>query len=322
MKPCSNHKLLCGLTISTLLVLAGFTSSFVFLTDPAAPFSIGSTSSAADKASSLDPRFGEYWYKGEAEISSYHLRQARYGEEHEGDAVLIFVTEPFSRRKQVKVDQPAGGEGEVVNVLKLNATKKFYTGIYPYSVMVSSFSPVEAPNRPLKITATIQEWCGQVFTQINWRKNEYALESFSYFESEGDQKTKLEDVWLEDALWNQIRIAPENLPQGDFRIISGTVTARLLHFALKPEAAKGTLQTDSDSSQVYSLEYAQSQHRLKIRFEKTFPYRILAWEESYPGRDGQVQITRATLRAQLKTAYWQKNRSQDAALRQQLGLRE
>ncbi|GAB4409077.1 MAG: hypothetical protein OHK0053_35860 [Microscillaceae bacterium] len=275
-----------------------------------------------NKSLPLDPRFGEYWYKGEAEISSYHLRQARYGEVHEGDAVLIFVTEPFSRRKQVKVDQPVVGDEEVVNVLKLNATKKFYTGIYPYSVMMSSFSPVEAPTRPLKITASIQEWCGQVFTQINWRKNQYALESFSYFESEGDQKTKLEEAWLEDALWNQIRIAPENLPQGDFRIIPAAVTARLLHFELKPEAAKGTLQIESDSTQVYSLEYAQSGHRLKIRFEKTFPYRILEWEESYPGRDGQAQITRATLRAQLKTAYWQKNRLQDAALRQQLGLKE
>ncbi|MDP7238046.1 MAG: hypothetical protein QGI34_15090, partial [Candidatus Latescibacteria bacterium] len=40
--------------------------------------------------------FGDYWYQGKAEITSYTLKQARYGEIHDGHVVLIFVTEDFS----------------------------------------------------------------------------------------------------------------------------------------------------------------------------------------------------------------------------------
>ena len=36
--------------------------------------------------------FGDYWYQGKAELSRYDLKQVRYGEIHQGDAVLIFVT--------------------------------------------------------------------------------------------------------------------------------------------------------------------------------------------------------------------------------------
>ena len=48
--------------------------------------------------------FRDYWYDGKAEITSYALQQARYGELHTGEAVLVFVTEPFSKSKQVKLD--------------------------------------------------------------------------------------------------------------------------------------------------------------------------------------------------------------------------
>ena len=50
---------------------------------------------------SPDP-FGDYWYQGEAEITSYELEQARYGSMHDGEAVLIFVTERFLENKAGK----------------------------------------------------------------------------------------------------------------------------------------------------------------------------------------------------------------------------
>ena len=50
--------------------------------------------------------------------------------------------------------------------MKLNFTKKFVTGIYPYSLMFSSFTPADA-SRTLKTTMTGQEWCGEVFSQLN-----------------------------------------------------------------------------------------------------------------------------------------------------------
>jgi len=47
--------------------------------------------SVAGKAQDKWQQFGDYWYTGEAELTSYELKQSRYGEIHEGHAVLIFV---------------------------------------------------------------------------------------------------------------------------------------------------------------------------------------------------------------------------------------
>ncbi|MEM1407815.1 MAG: septum formation inhibitor Maf, partial [Bacteroidota bacterium] len=64
---------------------------------------IGCAPVANDKESNLpivkavNSEFNNYWYAGKAEITSYELKQSRYGEVHDGEAVLIFVTEPFSK---------------------------------------------------------------------------------------------------------------------------------------------------------------------------------------------------------------------------------
>ncbi|MEZ4687431.1 MAG: hypothetical protein R3B47_15595 [Bacteroidia bacterium] len=169
---------------------------------------------------SVPPNFGDYWYQGNAELSSYTLEQVRYGAVHDGTAVLVFVTEPFSKSRQVKIDRPEGGKDELT-VLKLNKTKSFITGIYPYQLMNSTFSPVEIGDYPkaLKSATTVQEWCGHVYSQYNLREKGYQWRSFSYFESEGDQEKNLAEPWLEDGIWNQIRLNPESLPVGDFEMV-------------------------------------------------------------------------------------------------------
>ena len=43
----------------------------------------------------LSQKFKDYWYSGKAELSSYQLNQARYGQQNPGEAVMIFVTEDF-----------------------------------------------------------------------------------------------------------------------------------------------------------------------------------------------------------------------------------
>ena len=83
--------------------------------------------------------FNDYWYAGTAELSRYELEQARYGELHPGEAVMVFVSEPFDINKQVKSDNSENTTG----VLKLNFMRKFNTGIYPYSTMSSTFSPID-----------------------------------------------------------------------------------------------------------------------------------------------------------------------------------
>ena len=150
--------------------------------------------------------FHRYWHAGKAEIDSYELNQSRYGENRPGKAVLIFVTEDLSRKLQVKLDDPSSGNK--TNVLKLNFTKKFITGIYPYSMMLSVFTPTDRTkdSPSVKVVMSSQEWCGQVYTQLNLRGNRYSIKSHSYFEQEADEQFSVKQTLLEDELWNLIRL--------------------------------------------------------------------------------------------------------------------
>ena len=131
-------------------------------------------------------KFRNYWNQGKAELTRYELKQARYGEIHSGESVLIFVTEPFLSDKQVKYE--SGDRSKAVQVLKLNFTRKFYTGIYPYSLMTSIFTPTDIFKlRTLKVTSSSQEWCGNTFLQLNFHNNQYTGQVRSYFQNEGDQ---------------------------------------------------------------------------------------------------------------------------------------
>jgi len=169
------------------------------------------TSVSQQPGSQKPENFDDYWYAGKAEISSYELEQARYGEIHKGTSVLIFVTEPFSKSKQVKLDNSRDESEDNVSVMKLNMNKKFLTGIYPYSMMMSTFTPVsynEYPD-PFKVTTSSQEWCGHTFMQLNLKEKNYRLRGFSYFESEGDVDLNVKNVIMEDELWTRIRLNPE-----------------------------------------------------------------------------------------------------------------
>jgi len=271
--------------------------------------------------------FKNYWYDGKAEITSYKLEQARYGELHEGYAVLVFVTEDFSKSKQVKLDDPQSAKGDDVKVLKLNRIKKFDTGIYRYSMMDSVFTPIyigEYPNT-LKITSSSQEWCGNTFTQLNLDDNGYEVRSFSYFESEGDDKFSLQKEILEDELWARIRLAPDSLPVGRIKIIPATMASRLTHKELEVEIAEASLEQNADDSNLmdYKLVYDDSGRSMEITFSKTFPYEILSWEETYKsgfGKNAKTLTTKATKNKVLITDYWNKNEPADRALRKELGL--
>ncbi|GIV57118.1 MAG: hypothetical protein KatS3mg042_0031 [Rhodothermaceae bacterium] len=292
---------------------------------PEAPVHRASLERPSPAVSPDDSLFAAYWYRGEAELTSYTLEQARYGEIHPGKAVLIFVTEDVSRTKQVKLDRPEQAGDDRVKVLKLNLTKKFNTGIYPYSMMTSVFTPVYAREAPhtLKVTTTSQEWCGHTFTQFNLRDGAYRVELRSYFESEGDQDLTLERVWLEDEIWTRIRLNPDALPTGDVRIIPGTMYQRLAHRPLAVTTARATLTTLETGERAYTLTYPDDDRTLTIRFEPAFPYAITGWEETYRsgfGDRARRLTTRATRDRSMMLAYWQHNRRVDEALRAELNL--
>lgn len=284
-----------------------------------------SVPAAADSMRSVDATFGDYWYQGEAELTSYALEQARYGEIHRGHAVLIYVTEDFSRDKHVKLDNPGAAGDDRVKVLKLNFTKKFNTGLYPYSMMSSVFSPVDldADPRALKVTTSSQEWCGHTFTQLNRTESGYRVQQFSYFESEGDTTLDLDGALTEDGLWHTIRLDPARLPTGEVRLIPGTMFLRLRHRSWEPRRADARLEPAAGGLMAYTLSYPDLGRTLTIRFEKAFPHRVEGWEEVYSsgwGPGAGRLTTRATRMKRVMSDYWRQNRVVDGALRRKLDL--
>lgn len=282
----------------------------------------------SDKTSNTDHKtFGDYWYQGKAEITSYEMEQARYGEIRKGHAVLIFVTEDFSKSKQVKLDNPQKDPEDAVKILKLNFVRKFITGIYPYSIMTSVFTPVELSSHPntLKLSFSSQEWCGNVHTQANHKKNRYEFNSYSYFESEGDAKFELEDAILEDELWTRIRISPDRLPVGNIKIIPSLLSSRLKHFELKVEnafAEKVVIDKKRDLVS-YRVNYKNLDRKIQINFINRFPYEIVEWSEEYKsgfGTNPKLLKTKGVKSKTLIIDYWNKNDIEDEDLRKVLGI--
>lgn len=266
----------------------------------------------------LSEDFKGYWYTGEAEITSYDLKQARYGELRDGKAVLIYVTEPFLPKEQVKANN---SNPENVSVLKLNATKKFLTGIYPYSIMSSTFYPVYDNQHALKTSLSVQEWCGHVYSQLNNRE-QLEFTSHSYFEGEADQAFAMEKAILENEIWTKIRINPENLPVGDISIIPSLEFLRLSHQEVKAYDAKAELSRQ-DGITTYTISYPTLERNLMVKFTKDFPYTIESWTEEFKsgfGPDAKKMTTTATKIKSLKTAYWQQNDNKNSILRDSLGL--
>lgn len=258
--------------------------------------------------------FKDYWFSGQAEISSFRLEQARYGEMREGTAALIFVTEDFLPGKQVKADQ---ANNDNVSLLKLNSTKKFNTGIYPYSIMQSTFYPISNNQHAMKVSCSVQEWCGHVYTQLN-NRSEFEIDSHSYFESEADQNFSLDKAILENELWTRLRIDPQSLPTGNFKAIPSLEFIRLKHIELKAYEAQAEL-----TETAYKIDYPELKRTLNIQFNSEFPYDITSWEETFEsgfGNDAKALTTKATRMKLIKSDYWTKNSTKNDGLRDTLNL--
>lgn len=267
-----------------------------------------------NKKPKITPEFKKYWYAGEAEISSYKLEQARYGEIREGTAVLIYVTEDFLPNIQVKADQQNANN---IPILKLNATKNFNTGVYPYSIMQSTFYPISNNQHALKVSSSIQEWCGHVYTQLN-NKDEFKVTSHSYFEGEADESFSLEKTILENELWTKLRINPKSLPTGHLKIIPSFEYTRLKHKTIKAYQANATLTENT-----YSINYPELERTLTITFNPNFPHDIVSWEETFKsgfGNNAKVLTTKATKLKTIKSSYWQKKSIKDEVLRETLQI--
>lgn len=315
MKNLKHHSSLC-LIFGIVLILTSCKEKSVDNSETLAIDTVEKEAQAPKRQ--LNQEFKDYWYNGTAEITSYSLEQARYGEIREGNAVMIFVTEPFLTGLQVKADTK---DSSNIPVLKLNATKNYITGIYPYSIMTSSFYPVYDNQHALKVSFSSQEWCGHVYAQLN-NRNDFEIMSHSYFGSEADQDYHLSKANLENEIWNKIRINPADLPIGELTMIPSLEFIRLTHKELKEYKAITSI-TEDDGLNTYEIIYPDLERNLKINFRSEFPYTIESWVDTYKdgfGEKAKTLSSKATIINRITTPYWQQNSNKDLSLRDSLGL--
>ncbi len=281
---------------------------------------IPSPTSSGTSLRKLSDEAKEYWYKGGgAEITSYKLTQARYGELRDGEAVMVFVTEPFSPSSNTKADNPSKDN---ISVLKLNFTKRFNTGIYPYSMMNSSFFPMEEGNMSLKMSTSVQEWCGHVYMELR-NKKRFEMENFSYFEGESF-KEEIEKVELEDDLWSKIRLDPKSIRSGQIKLIPSFFYLRLVHKETKGYTADIQVTESKELTSEISVNYPELNRTLRIKYTTAFPHDILSWKETYKdgfGPDSKLLETSGVRMKSIRSRYWEKNANSDSGLRQELGLK-
>lgn len=267
--------------------------------------------------------FWARWGDGRAELSAYSVRTERYGAVREGEAVLIFVTEPTDRRTWVKDERGRVPDADRAEVLKLNHTLGFRTGIYPYSVMTSVFAPVDgaAPERfsPAKISFTAQEWCGHVFRTMWPEPGRLRHELHSYFESEGDRRETIEvadGTLYEDALWIQLReLDGPFAGGGDWsgHLIPSSWEMRKSH--LPPRAVRATIRrsdTEAEGTPVTRFVIEYEGMRREIDVESSGERRILGWRGPGP-EEGR-------LLGSARLAYWELNGRGDERYLPRIGL--
>ena len=227
---------------------------------PAAPVS------AAD----YGPAFQQHWHDGNAELAGYRLTFPRYGEQRQGSAVAITVTEPFLWEPRVKNEGRPDADGSF-GVVKLNLVEDFPTGVYDYNLMTSVFvaaEPVEGlpAGAVVKNVFSSQEWCGQVFQQATFDDGGVDFESYSYFQREANRDLSFDadgGSLTEDALFLWARgLAGPAVESGgavEVPIFRGSVPVRLDH--LEPGWDTATLFRAKDTRKLDTVLGPQTEVR-------------------------------------------------------------
>lgn len=264
--------------------------------------------------------FSRQWFSGDAELNGYEATVPRYGEPRDAELVLIYVTEPMNRQTWIKDDDARGDDR--VGVLKLNISLKFTTGVYPYSVLTSVFSPYGDWGRerlsPVKLTLTAQEWCGHVFHGV-WPGEDQAISQlFSYFAQEGETRSHLQTpagTLYEDALLIQLRELDGPFAEGrDWRgsVVPSLWRTRRQHRPLAAQPATITrARADLDGAPVnrFTLRYGDIERVLDV--EASGARRLLGWRTN----DGE----RVRLARSARMPYWQLNHNADLGRRAEFG---
>jgi hypothetical protein len=270
--------------------------------------------------------FWAHWSDGQAELATYRLIQPQYGEPREGTAVLVFVTERLDPSTLIKTESdPSRGRA----VFKLNDMRDFQTGVYDYHTMTSTFLALEGPSVPgvpLKVSTSVQEWCGHSWERLRFDARRIQRIVHSYFEGEGEQDT----AWrypagavVLDALPLTLRADRERiLGQSGTRNVTwltGRVEARLTHEQAPWRSGQLTLHDDRVErrvgDEVVTCEvWTLSSKETSITWwiEERMPHRLIGWQTS-AGESAQLITTQ-------RMAYWEAQGIADEPKRQALGL--
>jgi len=236
-----------------------------------------------------DP-FDAWWHDGKAELDGYHLVVSRYGQDRRGSAVMIFVTEPFSASKHVKVDDYRKNPSDVIDVLKLNLVRDFQTGIYDYNTMVSTF--VRSSNlEPVKIVFSSMEWCGSVYEELIFGAKEIRGSYASYFENESGPVVLARPTGglTEDELFIRVRgLHRDFLAAGERRTVPflpGAFYSRLSHHrqewiqasvSRSKEPVAVTVAAGTFNAMLYDIQTSDGRAG-QFWIEDAYPHRIVKW---------------------------------------------
>ncbi len=268
-------------------------------------------------------QFWNHWSDGKAEVNAYTVTQKRYNELRSGTVFLIYVTEPFSKGRQVKVDYYDPKNSDHTIALKLNIIEEFQTGIYNYPLMTSHFFDAANGFAPLKSVFSSQEWCGAAYEQINWLPKAPRISVRSYFEGESLDTTLPKDSRLIDSLFvygrGLIQGGPNEVIGFSGRWIESAQQRRLIHrtaqqYKANPSFGKmKKVSTGLGQHTARPLGFKRASGAdCQIDVEIKSPFRILGWSCS----DGEI----ATLTGSLRTDYWKKTKSSDTKLLKRLGV--
>jgi hypothetical protein len=276
-----------------------------------------------------DPAFGAYWHDGKGELDGYRYTVTRYGQKRRGQAVAAYVTEPFSKSRNVKVDDPARNPGDTFDALKLNLVRDFQTGIYDYNTMTSLF--VRSQDfEPVKVSFSSTEWCGNVYEELRIQPGLVSQKLSSYFEDESGsrEERRPRGGLLEEELFVRLRgLNGDYLAPGASRsvpFLPGSFRRRLTHQPLRwTEAriermpAQRTISVPAGRfrTAVYSVKIANGPSGL-FHIEAAYPHRVVRWE--WTGGEGNDE---GMLSGSARLEYWKLHNEGDERYLARLGLR-
>ena len=285
-------------------------------------------------ARAAEPTFGAWWHDGKAELDGYRLTVQRYGHARTGRAVAIYVTEPFSRSKHVKLDDPTKTPTDAIDAFKLNLVRDFQTGIYDYHTIVSLFDG-SADLAPLKIAFSSSEWCGQVYEELNVAGGSITQRVSSYFAGESAERTlDLPAGGIEeDNLFVLLRglNAPMLRPgeKHTYPFLAGPFYRRLAHRPTAWASAsierlslpqRVTVPAGAFDVDVFVVRPADGREG-RFDVERAYPHRIVRWKWKPTLGAGPLGGTDAgELSGSTRLDYWRTHDPGDERYLRQLGV--